>query len=202
MGTNIARLISSLFHPLLITNYFLLIILNPGFYLTIALPENAKWMIVGMVFITTFLLPLMMNSMIVFLLKKVTSPEVGDKRNMQLLMVTVFYFLTYYLLDSVHFSPVFNLYILGATLLATMVLIINFYWKISVFMTSCGALTGAFTGITLSNKSGVLILIFISLLISGLTGFSRLKLQTHSPAQVYSGFGLGAIIMTMVFLMF
>lgn len=202
MGINIARFISTIFHPLLITNYFLFIVLNPGFYLALTIPENAKWMILGLVFITTFLLPLMMNSLIVFLLKKVTSPEIGDKRNMQLLMVSIFFFLTYYLLGSVHFSPVFNLYILGATLLATMVLIINFYWKISVFMTSCGALTGAFTGITLANKSSVLILIFISILISGLTGFSRLKLQTHSPAQVYSGFAVGAIIMTMIFVLF
>lgn len=202
MVTTIARFISTLFNPFIITTCFLLITLNSRFYFALAIPEKVKWMIIGLVFITTFLLPLMINGIINSVIRKSMKADAGDERRIQLMLASVFYFLTYYLLGSVKFSPVFNLYIMGACILATMVLVINIYWKISVFMTSCGALTGAFTGISLASNSSLLMLIIFSLIISGITGFSRLKLQTHSPAQVYSGFGLGALFMTMIFLIF
>jgi len=35
---------------------------------------------------------------------------------------------------------------------------------------------------------------------SGLTGFARLKLQAHTPAQIYSGFALGFLTIMALFL--
>lgn len=202
MGTTIARFISTLFNPLILTTCFLLITVNPRFYSALAIPEQAKWMIIGLVFITTFLLPLLINGIIKSVIRKNMKTDAGDERRMQLLLASVFYFLTYYLLGSVKFSPVFNLYLMGACILVITLLVINIYWKISIFMASCGALTGAFTGISLASGSSLMMLIITSLIISGITGFSRLKLQTHSPLQVYSGFGLGALIMALIFLIF
>jgi membrane-associated phospholipid phosphatase len=33
------------------------------------------------------------------------------------------------------------------------------------------------------------------IILSGLVGFARLKLNTHSPAQVYAGFGVGVTLL-------
>jgi len=202
METKIAKMISVLFHPLLITSYYLLITLNSPLYFTFAIPEKLKWMIFGLVFITTFLLPMSVTSVFTFVIRKNMKLNPGDERNMLLSMASVFYFLTYYLLGSVQFSSNFNTFILGVATLAIFVLVVNIYWKISTYMAACGALTGAFTGISLTLNSDLLMLILISLVISGITGFSRLQLQTHSPAQVYSGFGLGAFTMSLVYLYF
>jgi len=200
METKIARVISLVFHPLLITSYYLLIILNSPFYFTLAIHDKVKWMIFGLVFITTFLLPMILTGVFTFLIKKNMKLKPDDERNMLLSMASVFYFLTYYLLRSVQFSSNFNTFILGVATLSIFILIINNYWKISAYMVACGALTGAFAGISLTINSNLLMLILISIVISGITGFSRLQLQTHSQAQVYSGFGLGSITMSLVYL--
>jgi len=43
-------------------------------------------------------------------------------------------------------------------------------------------------------------LIALSLLISGMTGFARLKLKEHTPAQVYAGFLVGFFTILGLFL--
>jgi membrane-associated phospholipid phosphatase len=45
-------------------------------------------------------------------------------------------------------------------------------------------------------------LIALSLVISGLVGFARLKLGAHTPAQVYAGFGLGMFTILSLFLIY
>jgi membrane-associated phospholipid phosphatase len=40
----------------------------------------------------------------------------------------------------------------------------------------------------------------ITVIISGLVGFARLKLKAHNQAQVYTGFLTGAFIMLLFFL--
>jgi membrane-associated phospholipid phosphatase len=39
------------------------------------------------------------------------------------------------------------------------------------------------------------------LLIAGLLGYARLKLEAHTPAQVYSGFAIGLISMFLLFVL-
>lgn len=202
MNTNIARLFSFLFNPFIITTYYLLIVFSQPFYFSVTITEKAKWMVLGLVFITTFLLPLILTWIFGKLARKAMKYDQDDERNMQLSMASVFYLLCYYLLSSVKFSPVFNLFVLGFSILIILVLVVNFYWKISVYMVACGALAGALTGISISYSIDLLPQIISVLLVSGITGYSRLKQQTHSPEQVYTGFAVGSLAMTAIFLYF
>jgi len=43
-------------------------------------------------------------------------------------------------------------------------------------------------------------LIAVTILVSGLIGFARLKLQAHTPAQIYAGFILGFFTIFVLFL--
>jgi hypothetical protein len=45
-----------------------------------------------------------------------------------------------------------------------------------------------------------LLLICLIILLAGITGFARLKLKAHNEAQLYSGFGLGVLVMLGLFL--
>jgi len=202
MTTKIARFISGLFNPLIITTYYLIITIYAPHHFTFSITEKAKWIIFGLVFITTFLLPAIVTRIFGSVAKRSTKFDASDERNMLMSMASVFYFLTYYLLNSVQFSPIFSLFVLGMSTLIFTVLIINIYWKISAHMTASGAITGALAGISISQHTDMLLLIILTLLISGIIGFSRLKLMAHSPQQVYVGFGLGAITMAAVFIYF
>jgi membrane-associated phospholipid phosphatase len=66
-------------------------------------------------------------------------------------------------------------------------------------MAAVGALTGMAIG--LSHYVGILFLnlVIVTLLISGVVGYARLRLNAHTPAQVYGGFALGFISVSALF---
>lgn len=202
MNSGISRLFSLLFNPFIITTYYLLFLFSQPLYFAVSISDKAKWMVLGLVFVVTFLLPIILTWIFETVATKATRFDREDKRTMLLLTGSVFYFLCYYLLSSLKFLHVFNLFLLGFSLLIMVVLIINFYWKISAYMVACGSLAGALAGFGVSYGIDLLTQIISILLISGITGYSRLKQQAHSPAQVYTGFALGALAMTVLFLLY
>jgi membrane-associated phospholipid phosphatase len=63
-----------------------------------------------------------------------------------------------------------------------------------------GALLGVFLSLSLKLMINIQLLILLLILLSGLVGFSRLKLNMHGPAQVYVGFFVGLLVMLFPFL--
>jgi hypothetical protein len=77
--------------------------------------------------------------------------------------------------------------------------IITFFWKISVHALSMGGVVGLLFVITaMLPESDVNYLFFATIIISGLVLSARLKLQSHTPAQVYMGFVLGLFVSFMI----
>lgn len=68
---------------------------------------------------------------------------------------------------------------------------INFFWKISVHSIGVGGINGLLIGISRIMEAEITPLLFLSVLIAGLVGFARLKLNAHNYSQVYTGFLLG-----------
>lgn len=67
-------------------------------------------------------------------------------------------------------------------------------------MLGLGGMLGAFTGLAfLMGINTVYHIIFI-ILVAGITGTSRLILKAHNPIEIYTGFLLGSIGMTLIFL--
>ena len=104
------------------------------------------------------------------------------------------------MLKQLHISDIYYLFLLGATFLIIIALLITFYWKISVHMIGIGGMLGALIGISFRINVDFVILIALTVLCSGIVGFARLKLNTHKPLQIYTGFLSGVIIMLLVFL--
>ncbi len=200
METRLAKTISYLFHPLLVPLYIMLFLLNLNAHFSLVLSFTSKLMLSGITCLTTILLPLL----IIFLLvkKKLVQSyylESREERIYPLLVISVFYYLTYYLFKGVHISPVFSFYMLGATFLAILSLIITFYHKISLHMVGVGGLTGLITGLTLNFAVDLAYFIVLAILVSGFVGFSRLKVNSHKPSEIYSGFLVGASVMFLLF---
>jgi len=201
MEKQIAKVISTLFHPLLLPTYALLLLFSTNIYFVLILPSQLKFLMLGFVFITTFVLP---SIMMFILLKaemiKSLQMESNNERVIPLIIVSGFFFATYYFLREAPQSGIFNLFILGATILVLMCLLINFLYKISVHMVAIGGLLGTFTGLALIFHQDLTLIIFSIIIIAGIIGFARLKLKAHTPMQVYLGFLLGFVFMLGVFL--
>ena len=89
---------------------------------------------------------------------------------------------------------------LGATVLVLISLLINYLTKISIHMLAMGGLFGTFAGLAIGFHYDLRLLLFLLALAAGLTGFARLKLKAHTEAQVYTGFGLGVLVLMGLFL--
>ncbi len=165
-------------------------------------PNKGKSLLVFFILITTCVLPLMT----IYFIKRqglIKSWNMEDKeeRIFPYIISAIFFYFAYRLIIKFQLPSMFYYFLLGSSLLVILSLIINFKWKISSHMVGLGGLTGTFTVLFYKFQLNISYLIAILIVISGLTGYARLKLNSHTHAQIYAGFGLGLVIMT-VFLFF
>ena len=202
MELRIARIISYIFHPLIIPFYTFLILLNTSSYFSIMIPLKGKLLLSGIILLTTILLPLL-TSFLLLRMKIIHSffPEIREERIYLLLNVAIFYYLSYYLLKGTQVSMVFSYFMLGSTFLVICALIITFFHRISLHMIGTGALTGALLGLSLGHILDVTGFIVLLILLTGLTGSARLKINSQRPSEIYSGFLVGITVMFILFVL-
>ncbi len=201
MEKRIAQVISVIFYPLFVPTYAFAILLTMPAYFSALMPVEAKWMVIGLIFLTTCLLP----TLFIFIMIKtgmVTTTFLSKRedRTMPYIISIVFFYLTYYILKKLQISPVYYYFVIGATLLNILVMGINFFWKISSHMASVGAMAGMVLGLSYFLGTFYFMLLMFTVLSAGLVGFARLKLQAHTPWQVYAGFLLGFFTILSFFL--
>ncbi|MCK4360166.1 MAG: hypothetical protein KAV70_00355, partial [Bacteroidales bacterium] len=170
MEIKVSKILSVVFHPLLIPTYTLLIIFNLNVFFSMIIPQAAKWQILGMIFLITFLFPLFM--MILFQrigIIKSLYMKTKEERTLPYLMTIIFYYLASYLLKQLQISPIFYYFILGATFLIIITLIINFFWKISIHMIGVGGMLGILMGLSFLFMIDIPFLIILLVLCSGIT---------------------------------
>jgi hypothetical protein len=202
MENKIARGISYIFHPLLIPSYTLLLLLNIDIFVTHPVPLSYQRILVSIVFLTTFFIPLVLTWFL-YRLGLITSFFIANReeRIYPIMAISVFYYITYYLLRGAHISTIFCYFMLGATLLSILSLIINFYRKISLHMIGAGSVTGLFLGLSLNFGINFTLEIVAGIMLAGFIGYARLKSNSHQPAEIYSGFAMGVVTMTLLILL-
>ena len=200
MGIKFARLISYVFHPLLMPAYAMLILFNINSHYMHSLPFNYKMILLGFVILFTFLLPSIAMFFMVKL-KMVDSLEMHSRkeRPAALVIVALFFYGTYYIFQQLPVNTIFTMFMLGATLLVLISLLINYFYKISLHMMALGALLATLVGFSFLIHQDIRLYLFLIILIAGITGTARLKLNAHTPSQVYTGFLLGASVMLGLF---
>ncbi len=194
MERKLAEIISWVFQPVLMPLYGTLILLNFDGYFSILLTGQARWVIVGVILLMTVFVP----ALIILLLRSVNMIsslrlENRKERILPFLGTGFAYYMTYNMIRSFGIPGYYNLFLLGATLLVVIAIIINKFWKISIHMMALGALAGMFIALSPYSLGVNPVFVYLIVMAAGLTGFARLKLEVHTPAQVYTGFltGLG-----------
>ncbi|MDR4987535.1 MAG: hypothetical protein RG741_01695 [Bacteroidales bacterium] len=200
---NVARAFSTLFHPILIPTLGLFILFQLDTFLTFAISAGARRFLLLIVFINTAVAPMLS----VLLMKHtgyVKDIRLYDRNERILpLMVTIaLFFITYYLLRQLALPSLIYFFIISATLLVILTLMVSFFWKISIHMVSLGGLTGFLIITSLLLQTDISWLIVTAILVSGITASSRLILRAHNPAQVYAGYLLGLLAMLLLFYYF
>ena len=196
-----SKIISYLFHPLLLPTFGLLLTFNLNeIGLWIASPEM-RLFLYAVTFTVTFLLPLL-NAFFLLKMKYISSLEMKTKeeRKIPYLISAFLYFSEYYFLLKWDVPLLIKALMLGATLLVVSVLLINLFWKISAHMVGIGGLCGMMIAISYRLQINLHFVLIALFLIAGLIAFSRLKLSSHNPAQVYVGFLLGVSVQLILFL--
>lgn len=196
------KVISIMFHPLLMPVYGLLaIFFAPTLFWY--LPLRVKEILFFIFLINNVLIPL---SLMPFLRYRnlISTWIIEDRREriLPILIVTVLYSVTSYIMFKLQIPVFIKAYSYSLAILAMVLLIINLKWKISLHSAGAGAMTAVM--FILSVKMGVALplQIAVTIILSGVVMSVRLLNNTHEPKQVYGGFITGFLIQGMFMVLF
>lgn len=173
--------------------------------LFIAAP-NVYWVLLSFLLMMGFLFPLLT----IYIMNKnniISSYSMPNKKERLpvLFFVIIYYSMTYYIFR--HWNEtllnVLNPYVsflFGGLLLLVGLLVITFWWKISLHSSSIAGLCGGLMAEVLvigdlNNINQIMLWNTLLLLSIGLVSFSRLYLKAHSFSQVLCGIALGFSLM-------
>ena len=164
-------------------------------YISTFTSSSVKLIILSITFIFTFLLPTI-NALVLLKMGRIKSLEMEtlNERIIPYTSAALYYFALYYLFYNAEFPNIFKILILGAAISVLLTLFISLKWKISAHTIGIGGIAGASLGIIYRLQLDLNFILMVTILFSGIVGYARLKLNSHSPAQVYSGFVLGFLI--------
>ena len=196
MENKTAQILSWILHPMIMPTYAILLMFSQDAYFVLIIPERLRLVLAGLIFANTFVLPLIFIWMMHRrgIISSLQMPE-RSERTFPFAITALFFAATWFMMQNLGLPGVYFLFIIGGAVLVSVALIVNLFWKISIHMMGMGGLLGGFIGLSLRMFVDAPALIILLILLSGLTGFARLKLNTHNSSQVYVGFIAGVSIM-------
>ncbi len=202
MEKTFARVLSVLFHPLLVPTYFLLVLFRLPLYTLLNIPVKIRLTMLVFVFLLTFVLPVLVATAMWFL-KLIDSLEMRQRheRIFPMIAIAIFYYIGFYSLKQLAVFQTATIFMLGSTVLVLLGLVFNYFYKISQHAIAWGGFTGALIAMGLVLHTSLFFWLFGVILISGITGYARLKTSSHTPFEIYSGYLLGMLVMATLFLM-
>ena len=196
----LAKLLSALFHPLMMPVYLSLVLLFSKFAPSIN--PRLKWQILGIVAYSFVLLPVG----ILFFLKKfgkISSLhlEKQKERFLPMLLIAISYIVGIFLLH-IHGAPNTLILLMRGVLLAIlMVALISMVWKISAHTTALGGALGVILLLSVIYRTDLSAWAACISLLAGSIAWSRLYLKHHTIKQVNYGFMIGFSAMIISFLL-
>ncbi len=203
MSHRLAFFLSVVLHPLLLPTYIFGILfgLTPELIGVVALSPSARISLLVLLFLNTFVAP----ALVIYYLYRmgfVQSLQLQTLRDRRLpyLISLIIYSLSTYLFGW-QFQPISELapqisVVLGSiTISLLFVALISLTWQISAHGVGVGGLLGALGGVIVRYGDFALFLPFVlGVIATGLLLSARLRLDAHTPAQVYAGLGLGVVV--------
>jgi hypothetical protein len=185
--------LSVILHPLLMPVFGTYLILNSGTHISY-LPSEAKNLILLIVASGTFVLPLAFIPL--FYYRKILLVlDINQKqeRIIPLIITVMLYYMTFFLLNKMGAPILIQAFVFSTTIAVVLTLFITIKWKISAHLIGIGGIIGLIIAMSLFYHVNMLFYLFLYIFLAGLIAYSRLSLNAHTPAQVYTGFWVGLI---------
>ena len=189
--TIIAKTVSVVFHPLFMPVYGIILIFSTP-TLFGYLPGSIKKLIILIVVINNVLLPLSLMPYLRY--RNYISSWKIDKRNERMIpmfIAAILYAATSYIIIRYPVPVFIKTFILGIFIISLLLTALNLWWKISLHSAAAGAIAALVLVLSVKMNSPLLWPLMLVIVSAGLVLSSRLKLNAHSPAEVWSGFFLG-----------
>jgi len=195
-----ARIISYLFHPLLMPTLGLVILLNSGTYISLLDPV-AKRAILFVMALGTLIFPVMMIP-ILYYRNLVTDLQNAsrEERLVPHLIILILYIITFIYFVRLPLSKVIHAYVLSSSVSLFLLLLLSFRFRLCIHMTALGGITGLVIALILLYETQMQGILMLVLMASGLTGTARLMLGTQKPVEVLAGYlvGFGIVLTTLL----
>ncbi len=200
MNNQFANFISTLFHPLFMPLYAILVLMNMDFF---AYPVLYKIVVSIIVCVFSCIIPALFL-VVLYKLKYIDSLRIEKKEQRHTLyFITIISYLScLYMLWRININDWILCMFAGAILSVILLSFINICWKISIHAAAAGSFIGGtfFTCYFLAINP--IYFFLLVLLIGGLIGTARLQLKAHSLSQVFAGILLGIFCMFLSFLFY
>ncbi|WP_272151607.1 hypothetical protein [Tenacibaculum aiptasiae] len=183
---------STILHPIVMPTIGIILyfILTP-----INLSSRQQYTILGIVFIATYIIPLLL---LVFL-KRINYIKSFQVHGIKERRIPIFFMMTLLFMVGKFFAEISIIrdlsYLFFGVVLGLIVIYLLFISKIksSLHLLSMGAATGYFLLFQQIHSINILPLIIVFILLSGILAASRLHLKAHTSREVYIGFFIGLI---------
>lgn len=197
-----AKLISIVFHPLLMTTYiFIGLLLGLPYSLNFSGELSLRF--VSMVLVTTFVIPFI-GIVVLRYTRTISNLEMDDRRErfFPFLFISLFYIATTYLFyDKFRFPPIIINILIGVSSTLILLTLITFFWKISAHTLAAGGAVGIFTALLLSQETNLILWVLCTFVfIAGFVGSARLQLHAHDSKQVWTGYLTGFFLNFLIIL--
>jgi membrane-associated phospholipid phosphatase len=190
----LSRILSYTFQPLVIPTlvFWLWIVYFPLFHV------NGTYqyflMIVSILFTSIFPAIMLLG---LYRLKWISTLDIEDPRErfVPYLITLFFYGVQIWLMYVKDVHTLFLITTISMFVSIFIAMIITFFWKISTHMVALGGLVGLLIRLSINFYSfDIIVLLLVSILISGLVMSARVYLNKHTIMQVYIGFLLGILV--------
>ena len=195
-----ARIITLLFHPLLMPTLGLLLIFNSGTYLALLDPA-AKRAVLFVMALGTLFFPLMMVP-ILYYRNLITNLQdaTREERFLPYLIILILYFITFVYFVRLPLSRFIHAYVLSVSILLLALILVTIKFRICAHMAAIGGITGLIIALILQYEIPLEGFLAMTLVMAGLTGSARLILKVQRPVEIYTGFllGFGVVLTTLL----
>lgn len=185
----LAKVVSVVMHPIFIPFYGAIMIAQWGMF-----ECNTPWLLT-IVFVLMVLCPAL-AVILDMKRKKISDMEISDKseRSVPYLKTLALYIIAICTMMSVDATSfLFAILSIGASLAIVVMMIVNMFWKVSAHACAIGGIAGGILACSLIYTINYVIPFIIVVIISGIVGWSRVRLKAHTAAQVYAGWLIGLV---------
>ncbi|MBN2669113.1 MAG: hypothetical protein JXR60_07780 [Bacteroidales bacterium] len=195
-----SQTISAILHPAFVPLLgFLLLYYISGDALY--LPPNIFWFTLLIIFQFTILIPF---SILYFLyrIKKVSDFYLSkrEERPLPLILTLISYAISYAIFRYFHYPHIIVSFFATVVIATAFSMFVSFTYKISLHSIAWGAVSGLCLALAYRYHIELHFIVSISFIISAIVALSRLFLDAHKPAEIYTGwassFSLALYIMT------